>query len=191
MAEIVYYHHAMGLTDGIRSFADQLRAAGHTVHTPDLFEGKTFPTVDDGVAHAREVGWDTVLERGEAAAADLPAELVYMGYSLGVMPAQKLAQTKPGTKGAVLISAAVPLSEFGGTWPSGVPLQIHLMDADPWVVDEDLPAARELADAIETAELFLYPGDQHLFADDSAPDYEEAAASQLTQRVLGLLDSIS
>jgi dienelactone hydrolase len=186
MAEVVLYHHAQGQTPGFLAFADELRAAGHTVHTPDLYEGKTFPTIDEGVNNAREIGFDKVLERGVEAAADLPAELVYEGFSLGVMPAQKLAQTRPGAKGALLFSAALPASEFGDSWPEGVPLQIHMMEDDEWA-EEDLPAARELVESTGDAELFLYPGDGHLFADSSLPDYDEQAATLLKQRILEFL----
>jgi dienelactone hydrolase len=187
MTEVVLFHHAQGLTPGIRAFAEELRAAGHSVHTPDAYEGKTFGTVDEGVAHAREVGFGTILERGEAAAETLPNDIVYGGFSLGAMAAQKLAQTRPGAKGALLFHAALPPSEFGGPWPDGVPLQIHMMESDPWA-EEDLPAARELAETAG-AELFLYPGDRHLFADNSVPDYDEEAATLLQERVLSFLGS--
>lgn len=105
------------------------------------------------------------------------------------MPAQMLAQTRPDTKGALLFSASIPPSEFGGPWPEGVPLQIHMMEADEWV-DEDLPAARQIVETVESAELFLYPGDRHLFADDSLPDYDEEAAALLNERVLRFLDDV-
>jgi dienelactone hydrolase len=186
VAELLLFHHAQGQTPGFLAFADELRSAGHTVHTPDLYEGKTFDSIDEGVGNAREIGFDTVLERGVQAAEILPSELVYAGFSLGVMPAQKLAQTRPGAKGALLFSAALPASEFGGSWPDGVPLQIHMMEDDEWA-EEDLPAARELVENVDDAELFLYPGDKHLFADSSLDDYDEAAAAQLKERVLAFL----
>jgi len=189
VAEIVLFHHAQGQTPGFLAFADELRAAGNTVHTPDLHDGKTFASIEDGVGHAREVGFGTLLERGEQAAADLPSELVYAGFSLGVMPAQKLAQTRPGAKGALLFSAAFPASEFGDAWPEDVPLQIHMMEEDEWAL-EDLPAARELVETTDGAELVLYPGDRHLFADSSLADYDEQAAALLTQRVLAFLQSV-
>lgn len=189
MAEILLFHHAQGQTPGFSAFADQLRASGHTVHTPDLYDGKTFAALDDGVGYAQEVGFDTIVERGRLAAESLPNELVYAGFSLGVMPAQMLAQTRPGAKGALLLSAALPTSEFGGSWPQGVPLQIHMMEDDEWAL-EDLPAARELVETIEGAELFLYPGDRHLFADNSLTDYDEAAAALLGERVLAFLNGI-
>src|SRR6266511_1895402 len=186
MAELLLFHHAQGLTAGCLSFAGRVRAAGHVVHAPDLYDGKTFTELADGVGYAEQLGFDTILERGRLAADSLPNEIVYAGLSLGVLPAQMLAQTRPGTKGALLFHSCVPPSEFGGPWPQGVPVQIHLMDGDEWVLppNEDLDAARQLEEAVESAELFVYPGDRHLFADDSLPDYDESAATLLEQRVL-------
>lgn len=187
MAELLFFHHAQGLTAGCLSFADELRAAGHVVHAPDLYDGKTFTDLTDGVGYAEEIGFDTVIERGRVAADSLPNDIVYAGFSLGVMPAQMLAQTRPGAKGALLLHASVPISEFGGMWPDGVPLQMHTMDADEW---GDADVARDLAETIESAQLFLYPGDRHLFTDNSLPDYDEGAATLLKQRMLSFLDSI-
>jgi dienelactone hydrolase len=188
MAELLLFHHAQGLTAGVLAFADELRAAGHVVHTPDLYEGRTFIELDDGVAHAQQIGFPTVIERGRRAAEDLPNELVYAGFSLGALPAQLLAQTRPGARGAVFMHAAAEPAEFGGTWPPGLPLQIHTMEDDDW---GDVDVARELARTIDGAELFLYPGDEHLFTDSSLPAYDEKAAAQLKERVIGLLDAVS
>jgi dienelactone hydrolase len=190
MTEILLYHHAQGQTPGFLAFADELRSAGYVVHTPDLYDGKTFTAFDDGIEYAKEVGFDTIVERGREAAQGLPDELVYAGFSLGVMPAQLLAQTRPGAKGALFFSAALPASEFGDAWPDAVPLQIHMMENDE-LGEEDLPAARELAETADRAELYLYPGDGHLFADNSLPDYDEDAATLLKQRVLGFLAGVS
>lgn len=188
MADIVLFHHAQGLTAGVLAFADTLRAAEHTVHTPDLYDGHTFATLDEGLAYARSVGFGTLLEGGVRAADDLPSELVYAGFSLGVMPAQQLAQTRPGASGALFFHSCLPIAEFGGVWPTGVPVQIHSMDADPFFVDDgDIDAARELVEQAEEAELFLYPGDQHLFADSSLPSYDAEAAALLTSRALAFL----
>lgn len=191
MAEILLLHHAQGLTEGCLAFAGELRAAGHVVHTPDLYDGVTFSTIEDGVAYARKVGFDTLSERGVRAADGLPEGIVYAGFSLGVVPAQQLAQTRPGAKGALLLYACVPPSMFG-RWPQGVPVQIHAMDADPFFAEEggDIDAARELVKSAENAELFLYPGSQHLFADSSLPSYDEAAAALLMQRVLAFLGDV-
>jgi dienelactone hydrolase len=190
MAEVLLFHHAQGQTAGFHAFADELREAGHTVHTPDLYDGRTFDTLDEGVAYAGEIGFGEVLERGVQAADGLPTELVYAGFSLGVLPAQKLAQTRPGARGALLFYSCVPTSEFGTSWPEGVPVQIHGMDADPIFVDEgDIDAARALVESADHAELFLYPGDQHYFADSSLPSYDADAAALLTRRVLDFLRS--
>jgi dienelactone hydrolase len=160
------------------------------VHTPDLFEGRTFGSIEEGMAYAEELGFpDEIIGRGERAASALPSELVYAGFSLGVVPAQKLAQTRPGAQGALFFYSCVPASYFGG-WPADVPVQIHGMDADPIFVGEgDVEAARELVESSESAELFLYPGDQHYFADSSLPSYDADATARLTRRVLDFLET--
>jgi dienelactone hydrolase len=195
MAEVLLFHHVLGLTDGVRGFAETLRSAGHVVHTPDLFEGRTFPTIDEGMAHARQVGFDTILDQGVAEAATLGSALVYAGFSMGVMPAQKLAQTRPGARGALLFDSCLPVTEFGERWPDGVPVQVHGMDADPFFAGDgsdetDLAAARQLVASTDQAELFLYPGNVHLFADSSLPGYDAEAAQLLATRVLGFLAAL-
>lgn len=189
MAEVLLFHHAQGLTTGVQEFADGLRKAGHTVHVPDLYGGRTFDDLGAGVDFARETGFGTILARGKAAAEGLPAGIVTAGFSLGAMSAQALAQTRPGVKGALFFHSCVPVSEFGGDWPASVPVQIHSMDHDPSFVDEgDIDAARELvASAPDVAELFLYPGSGHLFADPSLGDYDAEATALLTARVLDFL----
>jgi dienelactone hydrolase len=192
MAEILFFHHAQGLTEGVRALAATLVTAGHTVHLPDLYDGKTFPTVETGVAHARSLGFDNIIARGVAIADPLSSSLVYAGISLGVLCAQKLAQTRPGARGALLLEACIGPTEFAPTWPAGVPVQIHGMDKDPsFALEGDLDAARELvAAAPNEAELFLYPGDRHLFTDRSLPSYDANAANLVMQRLLNFLDRI-
>ena len=190
MAQVLLFHHAQGLTRGIHAFADELRAAGHVVHAPDLYDGKTFPNLTEGVGYAKEVGFGTIGERGRLAAEGLPNELVYAGFSLGAMPAQELAQTRPGAKGAVLFQSCFPPEEFGGPWPEGVPVQIHIMEEDEWALEGDLDAARELDATVESAQLFLYPGDRHLFTDESLPEYDEAATTLVKQRVTSFLADV-
>jgi dienelactone hydrolase len=188
VAEVLLFHHALGLTPGVQAFAEELRAAGHTVHAPDLFGGQRFADIGAGVAHAEEIGFGTIAERGARAAAALPDALVFAGFSLGVLPAQKLAQTRPGARGALLYYSCVPADEFGSAWPRGVPVQVHGMDADPIFAGEgDLDAARALVAAADDAELFVYPGDQHYFADPTLPSYDAEAAALLRRRTLALL----
>ncbi len=189
MTDVLLFHHAQGQTPGFHAFADELRQAGHTVHAPDLFEGRTFSSIDEGLAHVGETGgFGEAIERAVRTADGLPSDLVYGGFSLGVLPAQKLAQTRPGARGALLFYSAVPPTEFGASWPAGVPVQVHGMDADPFFVDEgDIDAARDIVAASEDGELFLYPGDQHYFADSSLPSYDVGATKLLTERVLDFL----
>lgn len=193
MAEVLLFHHARGLTPGVRAFADDLRAGGHTVHTPDLFDGRIFQSIEEGVAYINEIGFDQMRERGVRVADELPSDLVYAGFSFGVLPAQKLAQTRPGARGAQLFCSCLPINGQWafGPWPDGVAVQIHGMNNDPIFVGEgDIDAAREIVEKVEGAELFLYRGDQHIFADRSLPSYEPDAAVLLTARVLEFLDRV-
>ena len=189
MTTVLLFHHAQGQTTGFLAFADELREAGHTVHAPDLYDGSRFPDLNEGVAYAKQIGFPEIIRRGSATARELPADIVYAGFSLGVLPAQSLAQTRPGARGAILFHGCVPPSEFESPWPEGVPLQIHMMDADPWV-EEDRPVAEALVSQIDDGELFLYPGSGHLFADASLEDYDERAAGLLKERTLAFLGRV-
>ena len=182
MAEVVVFHHALGLTEPVRHFAAALRDGGHTVHTPDLYDGRTFDSIEDGMAHSEEIGGPmAIVERARAAVESLPSEVVYVGFSLGVVSAQSLAQTRAGARGAVLCYSALPLGQWGdnwpATWPEGVRLQMHILEGD-----EDVEIAQGLATSVSGAELFVYPGTEHYFA-----EHDDAAAGMLTERVLDLL----
>ena len=191
MPTILLFHHVQGLTTGVIGWADALRAAGHTVHTPDLFDGRQFGSIPDGLAHLQRLGFAEIIKRGAAVAAELPDELVYIGMSLGVMPAQNLAQTQAGARGAVLLHGAVPVSEFSSVWPRHVPVQIHAMDADPEFVDSgDIDAAVELVGQSGNGDLFLYPGKGHLFTDSSLDDYDAKQAALVMSRVLAFLNEV-
>ncbi len=191
MAEVLLFHHALGLTPGVHEFAKTLTRSGHTVHVPDLYDGRVFKDLHEGIAYAHDVGFLEIIERGRLASVGLTSELVYAGFSLGVLPTQMLAQTRPGAKGALLFEACVPTSEFGDSWPQHVPVQIHGMDGDESFVDEgDIDAARALVASTPGAELFLYSGNKHLFADTSLTSYDKESAALLTQRVLSFLVSI-
>jgi dienelactone hydrolase len=196
MAEVVLLHHVMGLTDGVRAFADELRAGGHTVHTPDLFDGERPATIEDGLALTERVGEDVLNQRADKVVAELPAALVYAGFSFGAGTAQRLAQSRPGARGALLLESCLPLSGPPwalGPWPDGVPVQIHGMDQDPFfALEGDIDAARDLVATVgpELAELFVYPGDKHLFTDSSLPSYDPEAAGLVVQRAREFLDRI-
>ena len=173
MTEVVLFHHVQGLTDGIRAFAEELRAGGHTVHTPDLFDGERPATIDDGMAYVRSVGDDVLGKRADQAVADLP-----------------------GARGALLYEACIPITGDWafGPWPDGVPVQIHGMDKDPFFgLEGDIDSARELVETVGPglAELFVYPGDKHLFTDSSLPSYDADAAALDVQRSRDYLDRVA
>ena len=195
MTEVLLFHHVQGLTDGVNAFAEELRSGGHVVHTPDLFDGERPGTIDDGIALAQRIGDEVLAERADRAAAGLPKDLVYAGFSLGAATAQRLAQTRPGARGALLYESCIPISGQWafGPWPDGVPVQIHGMDKDPFfALEGDIDAARELVETVgpELAELFVYPGDRHLFADSSLPSYDADAAALVVRRSREFLDRV-
>jgi dienelactone hydrolase len=190
MAKVMLFHHALGLTDGVIRFAEKLRDARHEVYTPDLFDGRVFKNIGSGLEYVEEVGFEKIIERGVTAAQEHPLDLVYAGFSLGVLPAQKLAQTRRDSRGALLFYSCAPVSFFSPRWPDGVPVQIHAMDSDPIFVGEgDLDAARALVENTQNAELFLYQGSEHYFADSTLLSYCPDAATLLIQRVLQFLST--
>ncbi len=191
MTDIVLFHHVLGLTDGLRSFADLLRAQGHSVHTPDLFEGRTFPSIDEGIGYAGTIGFDEVVRRGVEAADQLPRQVVFGGFSIGVMPAQQLFQTRPEALGGLFLHAFIDPDQLAGGWPDGRPVQVHGMDQDPFFTgDGDLDAARTVQTEHPELEIFLYPGSTHLFTDSSSADYDQAAAAQVLERVSAFLTTV-
>jgi dienelactone hydrolase len=195
MAEVILFHHVAGLTEGVRSFAERLRAGGHTVHTPDLFEGETAATIEDGLALVGRIGDDVLQRRGQEALAGLPESLVYAGFSYGSGMAQHFAQQRPGARGALLYEGCLPLDGDWGTgpWPDGLRAQVHGMDADPYfALEGDLDSARKIAATVGTdvVEVFTYPGDKHLFTDSSLPDYDKGATALVIERSIAFLDGL-
>ncbi|WP_454050286.1 dienelactone hydrolase family protein [Cellulomonas sp. Marseille-Q8402] len=184
MAEVVLFHHSGGLTAGVHALAGTLRAAGHVVHTPDLFDGATFADVAAGVAFVEAQGEDVFARRARDAVAGLPAELVYAGLSFGAARAAEQVLARPGARGAVFLYGAVAPSWWDATWPDGVPAQAHVAEQDPW---RELDAEAELTATVPGAELFVYPVAGHLFAEPGHPDHDPAAADLATGRVLAFL----
>jgi dienelactone hydrolase len=187
MADVILFHHALGVTDGMEAFADRLREGGHRVTVGDLFGGKTFDTIEEGVAFEEELGWEEMIARSEAAIAPLPQEIVIGGFSLGAVYGQRLAQTRPGALGALLYHGGDnPPDAFGVPWPNGVGLQVHVSEGDKWFNRE---AGEQLVSEVPGAELFLYPGSAHVFTDRSWEEYD-ALTTQVLERTLGFLDRV-
>jgi dienelactone hydrolase len=195
MAEVVLFHSALGLRPGVTAAADRLRAAGHKVHAPDYYDGEVFDDLDEGLRKRDALGYAEIAQRAREAVAGLPAGLVFTGFSLGAVPAELLAATTPGTRGAVLMHAAIPVEDFGEfgveRWPAGVPVQVHYAAGDPWVEASEVAA---LGDAVRGAgaafEEHAYPGSGHLFADSDLPRYDQASSDAMWRRVLAFLDRV-
>ena len=187
MAEVILFHHALGVTDGMRAFADQLRDAGHQVTVADLFGGKTFDNLEDGVAFEEELGWDEVVARSEAAIAPLPPNVVIGGFSLGAVYGQRLAQRREGALGALLYHGGDNPPATFGVWPAGVGLQVHVSEGDKWF---NLESGKQLVSEVPGAELFLYPGSGHVFTDTSWEEYDEASTTLVIERTLSVLDRV-
>jgi dienelactone hydrolase len=188
MAEVILFHHALGVTDGVRAFADQLRDRAHQVTVGDLFGGTTFGTIEEGVAYEEHLGWDEMIARSEAAIAALPPHVVIGGFSLGAVYAQRLVQTRDGALGALLYHGGdTPLEAFDVPWPEGVGLQVHVSEDDTWF---NRKGGEQLVSEVPDAELFLYPGSAHLFTDRSWVEYDEASTALVIERTLAFLDRV-
>lgn len=188
MAEVILFHHALGVTDGIQAFADRLRDGGHQVTVADLFGGKTFGTIEEGVAFEEQLGWDEMISRSEAAIAPLPPGVVIGGFSLGAVYGQRLAMTRKGALGALLYHGGDnPPAEFELPWPDGVGLQVHVSEGDKWFNRE---GGEQLVSEVPGAELFLYPGSAHLFTDSSWEEYDEASTTLVVERTLAFLGRV-
>jgi dienelactone hydrolase len=197
MAEVVVFHSVLGLRPGVLGAADRMRAAGHTVHTPDLFEGEVFDDIDDGMRKEESLGYREVARRTEEAVTGLPAGLVFAGFSMGISYAEWLTASRPGALGAVLMHGAVPveaLTEYFGVerWPKGVPVQVHYAADDPWVEAEQevVPLGDAVREAGAEFEEYVYPGSGHLFADPDLAEYDRASSEAMWERVIAFLDRI-
>jgi dienelactone hydrolase len=179
MASIILFHSALGLTTGTKKFADTLARDGHTVLTPDLFDGETFETLEEGVKKRDALGIPELIQRAVKSVERAPAASIYIGFSMGAAAAQFLAATRVGAQGVVLMHAVLPLAAIGmSRWPD-VPIQIHSSSEDQWV---DWAVLEAVAEAT-SAQVFRYPGRAHLFVDESSSDYVPEHAKVLIARV--------
>jgi dienelactone hydrolase len=197
MAEVVLFHSVLGLRPGVLGAAERLREAGHTVHTPDLFDGDVFDNIDDGMRKEENLGSPEIARRSTEAVAGLPDGLVFAGFSMGIAYAEWLAASRPGALGAVLMHGAVPveaLIEYFGVerWPEGVPVQVHYAADDPWVEAEQevVPLGNAVRDTGAEFEAYVYPGSGHLFADSDYFEYDRASSKTMWKRVIAFLDRI-
>jgi dienelactone hydrolase len=192
MDEILLFHSAQGLRPGVRAAADILRAAGHSVRTPDYYDGEVFDTLHEGIAKRDRLGIEEIRRRILAIGDELEWPTVFMGFSLGAYAAQLLAAHHPFARGAVLIHGGGPVEAVtGDKWPSWVPVQVHHAVEDPWIDPAEIAAlGEEVVAAGSVFGLHTYPGDAHLFADPDLPGYDPDSAALLWRRVVGFLARI-
>jgi dienelactone hydrolase len=189
--EIVLFHSAQGLRPAVRSWADRLRAAGHRVHTPDLFDGEVFDQLADGVRKRDALGIPELIRRAQAAVAELPSSLVCAGFSMGAASAEFLAATRPGATAAILMHGALDPGAVGAeTWPR-VPVAVHYAKGDSWVDTEQVRSLERAVQASGAAvATHVYEGGGHLFADEASPDYDRASAELMFERTLAFLKTL-
>ncbi|WP_406197681.1 dienelactone hydrolase family protein [Kitasatospora sp. NBC_01560] len=179
MAQILLLHSVYGLRPAVHAAADRLRTAGHTVHTPDLFEGRTFDDVEEGMAYKEELGSDELLRRAVGAAAPLLGSggaLVYAGLSLGGSLAQNLALADEKALGLLLLHGTSDIREDAAT---SIPVQLHIAEPDPFEPEDWLNAwYLGMRKAGADVEVHRYRGAGHVFTDPDLPDYDAEAAEQ-------------
>ena len=187
MAELLLFHHAHGLTAGLQSLADRLRAGGHTVHTPDCYAGRTFTSVDEGIAYAERIGHDALLDMALRMARTHHTANVVLGFSMGTLQAQYLAQHVRRMRACALMGGAIPPELLGSSWRPQVALQGHVADPDDWCTPDELAALERSA---PHARVHRYPDRRHMFVDTSLHDYDADAASQFEERLTDWLASL-
>jgi dienelactone hydrolase len=197
MTEVVLFHSVLGHSPGVFSAAERLRTAGHTIHTPDFFDGEVFDDLEEGMRKEEALGFQEIARRARDSVAGLPEGLVFCGFSLGAVHAEALAASRPGALGAVLMAGAVPveaLEEYFGIerWPEGVPVRVHYAEDDPWVEAEEevVPLGEAVRGAGAAFEAHSYPGSGHLFFEPGVPEYDLASSEEMWERVLDFLDRI-
>ncbi|TDB88941.1 dienelactone hydrolase family protein [Actinomadura sp. 7K534] len=190
MARVLLLHSMYGLRPAVLQAAERLRAAGHEVHVPDLYDGRVVDTSEAGIEIKEEIGRDELLRRAVAAAAPLVGEggLVYAGFSLGGSLAQNLAFADAKAAGLLLLHGTSDMADDVST---DIPVQLHVADPDTyepvdWLNAWYLRMRRAGADV----EIFRYRGAGHLFTDPDLPDHDAEAAERAWTIALDFLDSL-
>ncbi|AZQ71163.1 MULTISPECIES: dienelactone hydrolase family protein [Streptomyces] len=188
---IVLFHSAYGLRPAVHAAADRLRAAGHEVHVPDLYEGRTAETVEDGMAIKDEIGREELLRRAVTAVAPLSDRgLVYAGFSLGGSIAQNLAMADEKARGLLLLHGTSDLPEDASV--NDLPVQLHVADPDPFEPHDWLNAwYLRMGRAGADVEVHRYAGAGHLFTDPELDDYDAEAAERTWAVALAFLEEVA
>ncbi|GAA1968575.1 dienelactone hydrolase family protein [Kitasatospora viridis] len=192
MAQILLLHSIYGLRPAVHTAAERLRAAGHQVEVPDLYDGKVFDDIEEAAAHREEIGSDDLLRRAVSAAAPLltgDTRLVYAGFSLGGALAQNLALADEKALGLLLLHGTSDLREDAKV--EDLPVQLHLAEPDPFETDDWLNSwYLRMRAAGADVEMHRYRGAGHLYTDPELPDYDEEAAERTWAVALAFLDDL-
>jgi dienelactone hydrolase len=187
---IMLFHSTYGLRPAVHRAADRLRAAGHEVWTPDLFDGRTFDTVEEGMAYNEELGKEELLKRAVLAAAPYSERgLVYAGFSLGAATAQTLALGDAKARGLLLLHGTSDIAATASV--DGLPVQLHVAEPDAYETDDWLSAwYLQMRKVGADVEVYRYAGAGHLYTDSDLPDYDEEAAEATWRVALGFLETL-
>lgn len=170
MTTVILFHSVYGLRAFERGVAERLTVAGHEVFTPDLYEGRVASSIEEGFALKEEIGWSTLCERAERAVADLPADAVLGGFSMGAAVAASLWPKRPETAGILFLHS---IAEIPANARRGLPVQVHLADPDIFEPADEVAAWRADAERTPVAlEVFIYPGAGHIYTDATLVDYD-------------------
>ncbi|MEU7783586.1 dienelactone hydrolase family protein [Amycolatopsis sp. NPDC049159] len=185
MSDVVVFHSVLGLRPVELGFADRLRAAGHAVTTPDLYDGRTAPDIEAGFALKDAVGWETITRRARDAVRDLPPATVLVGVSMGAGVVETVLPHRPATAGVLLLHA---LGNLPAAARPGLPVEVHVADPDPIAPPAQVAAWRAATARVGAdARVHTYPGIGHFYTDPDGPDHDEAAAERTWERVLEFL----
>lgn len=188
--DIMLFHSVHGLDASVQAAAERLRAAGHQVWTPDLFDGRTAGTAEEGMALRDEIGKDELLKRAVLAAAPYSERgLVYMGLDFGASVAQTLALGDEKARGLLLLHGTSDIAESASV--DDLPVQLHVAEPDPFETDDWLSAwYLQMRKAGADVEIYRYRGAGHLYTDPESPDWDAEAAERTWAVGLSFLDSL-
>ncbi|MER5967636.1 dienelactone hydrolase family protein [Streptomyces sp. NPDC002057] len=188
--DIMLFHSVYGLRPAVRDAADRLRAAGHQVWVPDLFDGWTTGSVEEGMAKRDEIGKDELLKRAILAAAPYSERgLVYAGFSFGASVAQTLALGDEKARGLLLLHGTSDLAPNVSV--DELPVQLHVAEPDPFETDDWLSAwYLQMRRAGADVEVYRYRGAGHLYTDPELPDWDAEAAERTWSVALSFLEDL-
>jgi carboxymethylenebutenolidase len=189
---VVAIHEWWGLNDHIRAFAQRLAADGYTVLAVDLYGGKTTDNADSAKAIMQ-----TVIANPDAALANLKAA---NGYLRGTQHARKVGTIGWCFGGGwsirdALLDASHVDADVAFYGPPDLDRSDLMKLRAPFLglygtADEGVPIAqvRQFQAKLDTlgkrTTFSIYEGAKHGFANESGPNYNQAAAGDAWKRTM-------